>query len=139
MPSASPKQASCKENYSPKHHNIMRKLFILTALAVAACSNPADIDKSAPASAATTASLSMPAGFTIVELSPDGYFIRLSSAERASAATIRELAAAFAGSFDRIDLCLDATRERGDEYVAILDGMVYDYENNLIYSLTDAR
>ncbi len=118
----------------------MRKLFILMALAMAACSNPADIAKSVPASAvATTASPAMPAGFTIVELSPDGYFIRLASAERASGNTLRNLADSFAGSFDRIDLCLDTARERGDEYLAIIDGKVYDYENNLIYYLTDAR
>lgn len=30
---------------------------------------------------------------------------------------------------------VDVAYERGDEYLAIIDGKVYDYENNRIYSL----
>lgn len=108
------------------------------AFSLAACGNSADMTTSAPtfatASAATHSS-SLPAGFMVVEQSSDGYFIRLASAERASSGTIRELADSLSGTFDRVDLCLDVAHERGDEYLAIIDGKVYDYENNRIYSL----
>lgn len=117
----------------------MHKLFILIAFALAACGNSTDIAKSVPAtttaSASTSLQSSLPAGFTVVEQSSDGYFIRLASAERASSGTIRELADSLSGSFDRVDLCLDVAHERGDEYLAIIDSKVYDYENNRIYKL----
>lgn len=118
----------------------MHKLFIPLTLLLAACSNSAemaDITTATIESATATApSLSsLPAGFTVVEQSSEGYFIRLSSAERASSGTIRELADSLSGSFDRVDLCLDVAHERGDEYLAIIDGKVYDYENNRIYPI----
>lgn len=116
----------------------MHKLFILMALTLAACGKTTDTATSAPTfatAAAQSHQSSLPAGFTVVEQSSDGYFIRLASAERASSGTIRELADSLSGSFDRVDLCLDVAHERGDEYLAIIDGKVYDYENNRIYSL----
>lgn len=116
----------------------MHKLFILMALSLAACGKTTDTATFASTftmSAAHSNHSSLPAGFTVVEQSSDGYFIRLASAERASSGTIRELADSLSGSFDRVDLCLDVAHERGDEYLAIIDGKVYDYENNRIYSL----
>lgn len=116
----------------------MHKLFILMALTLAACGKTTDTATSAPTfatAAAQSHQYSLPAGFTVVEQSSVGYFIRLASAERASSGTIRELADSLSGSFDRVDLCLDVAHERGDEYLAIIDGKVYDYENNRIYSL----
>lgn len=116
----------------------MHKLFILMTLSLAACSNTTDTATSASTfttSAAHSNHSSLPVGFTVVEQSSDGYFIRLASAERASSGTIRELADSLSSSFDRVDLCLDVAHERGDEYLAIIDGKVYDYENNRIYSL----
>lgn len=116
----------------------MHKLFILMALTLAACGKTTDTATSAPnfaTAAAQSHQSSLPVGFTVVEQSSEGYFIRLASAERASSSTIRELADSLSGSFDRVDLCLDVAHERGDEYLAIIDGKVYDYENNRIYSL----
>lgn len=113
----------------------MHKLFFILFLSLAACGKTADNAPTEPSSPTATApsSLSaMPAGFTVVERSSDGYFIRLSSAERASSATILELADSLSGKFDRVDLCLDVAHERGDEYLSIIDGKVYDYENNRI-------
>lgn len=108
------------------------------ALTLAACGKTTDTSTSAPnfaTAAAQSHQSSLPAGFTVVEQSSDGYFIRLASAERASSSTIRELADSLSGSFDRVDLCLDVAHERGDEYLAIINGKVYDYENNRIYSI----
>lgn len=116
----------------------MHKLFILMALTLAACGKTTDTATSAPTfatAAAQSHQSSLPAGFTVVEQSSEGYFIRLASAERASSSTIRELADSLSGSFDRVDLCLDVAHERGDEYLAIINGNVYDYENNRIYPL----
>lgn len=116
----------------------MHKLFIILTLTLAACGKTADTPTFAPtfATVAHPSPLtSLPPGFTVVEQSPNGYFIRLASAEHASSGTIRELATSLTGSFDRVDLCLDVAHERGDEYLSILDGKVYDYENNRIYSL----
>ncbi len=114
----------------------MHKLLIILTLALATCGNPANIGKFAPASTTAQSDCSsLPAGFTIVEQSSDGYFIRLASAERASSSIICTLAGSLSGTFDRVDLCLDVAHERGDEYLSIIDGKVYDYENNNIYSL----
>lgn len=116
----------------------MHKLFIILTLSLGACGKTADTATSAPAFATVATpyhSTSLPAGFSVVEQSSNGYFIRLASAERASSGTIRELADSLSGSFDRVDLCLDVAHERGDEYLAIIDGKVYDYEKNRIYSL----
>lgn len=113
----------------------MHKLFFILALALAACENTADTTESPTGSVPGIEVTSLPVGFTVVEQSSDGYFIRLASAERASFGTIRKLADYLSGSFDRIDLCLDGAHERGDEYIAIIDGKVFDYENNSIYSI----
>lgn len=116
----------------------MHKLFIIMTLTLVACGRTTDTATSAPTFAtaeATSSSSSLPAGFSIVEQSSDHSFIRLASAERASSLAIRELAEALSETFGRVDLCLAVSHERGDEYLAIIDGKVYDYENNRIYSL----
>lgn len=117
----------------------MHKLFIIIALSLTACNNAVDMRSDREPYTATLQSASihssLPAGFTVVEPNTDGTFIRLASAERASSGTIRELADSLSGSFARVDLCLNVAHERGDEYLAIIDGKVYDYENNRIYSL----
>lgn len=71
----------------------------------------------------------------IVEQQPDGYFVRLATAERAEYCTIRAIAAALAGQYDRIDLCTDVAHERGDEYASIIDGKLYDFTNDKITTL----
>lgn len=84
---------------------------------------------------ASVISVPIPAGFSVIEQQPDGFFIRLASAERANQSTIRTLADTFAGKFDRVDLCLDVAHERGDEYASIIGYQVFDHENDNIYSL----
>lgn len=116
----------------------MHKLFIIMTLTLVACGRTTDTATSAPTFATDAApihSSSLPAGFTIVEQSSDGYFIRLASAERASSGTIRELADTFNGKFDRVDLCLTVAHKRGDEYASIIGYQVFDHENDNIYSL----
>lgn len=115
----------------------MHKLLFIIAIFAAACSNTADTSKNLTQSASAAASrrFCLPSGFTVVEKSSDGYFIRLSSAEQAPEATIRELADSLSGYFDRVDLCLDVAHERGDEYISIIDRTVFDYSKNRIYSL----
>lgn len=109
-------------------------LFISLSLLVACSSGQPERDSS-PYPEAVCGAVSVPAGFYVVEQSPYGYFIRLSSPERASVSALHALAESLSGAFDRIDLCLDASHERGDEYLSIIAGKVYDYENDNIYPL----
>lgn len=109
-------------------------LFISLPLLVACRSGQPERDSS-PYPVAVCDAVSVPAGFCVEEQSPDGYFIRLSSPERASVGAMHALAESLSGAFERIDLCLDASHERGDEYLSIISGKVYDYENDNIYSL----
>lgn len=114
---------------------MLYKLSILIALALVGCSQPVKRTESTTQSQASVISVSIPAGFSVIEQQPDGYFIRLASAKRASRSTIRTLADTFHGKFDRVDLCLDVAHERGDEYASIIGYQVFDYENDNIYSL----
>lgn len=110
------------------------KLSILLALALVGCSQSHELSGSSAQPHAAVVSVSIPAGFSVIEQHPDGYFIRLASAERVSAATIRSLADTFYGKFDRVDLCFDVAHERGDEYASIIGFQVFDHENDTIYS-----
>ncbi|WP_289769216.1 hypothetical protein [Muribaculum intestinale] len=80
-------------------------------------------------------SVSIPVGFSVIEHHPDGFYIRLTSAQRATPAIIRSIADTLADKFDRIDLCLDVAHERGDEYASIIGSQVFDYDNDRILSL----
>lgn len=111
------------------------KLSILLALALVGCSQSNELSGSSAQPHAAVATVSIPAGFSVIEEHPDGYFIRLASAERASAATIRTIADTSNGKFDRVDLCLTVAHERGDEYASIIGYQVFDHENDNIYSL----
>lgn len=114
---------------------MLHKLSILIAFALVSCSQPTERHQVQAQSDAVAEAVSLPAGFTVIEQQPDGYFIRLASAERASSGTIRELAVEFSDKFDRVDLCLDVAHERGDEYASIIGYQVFDHENDNIYSL----
>ena len=114
---------------------MLHKLSILFTLALMGCSQSSRLPEQATQPVASVVSDSLPAGFSVIEKHPAGYFIRLASAERVNSSTIRELASTFAGKFDCVDLCLDVAHERGDEYASIIDGKVFDYENDNIYSL----
>lgn len=105
---------------------MLHKLSILIALALVSCSQPTERHQKPAQSDAVTEAVSLPAGFTIIEQQPDGYFVRLASAERASSGTIRELAVELTDKFDRVDLCLDVAHERGDEYASIIRNQVFD-------------
>lgn len=111
------------------------KLSILLALAFISCGQPSKLPDSVATTTAAVVADSIPAGFSVVEKQPDGYFIRLSSAERATPSAIQAIAATFSGKFDRIDLCLDVAHERGDEYASIIGSQVFDYENDNIYNI----
>ena len=110
------------------------KLSILLALMLVGCKQLNEHPGQSMTPQSAVLSVSVPAGFSVVEQHPDGYFIRLASAERAPSATIHSLASSFNGKFDRVDLCLDDAHERGDEYVSIIGNQVFDHENDTIYS-----
>ena len=71
------------------------KLSILIALAFISCGQPSKITDSVVVPTSAVVADSIPAGFSIVEKQPDGYFIRLSSAERATPSAIRSIADTF--------------------------------------------
>ena len=110
----------------------MHKFLLILTLSLAACSHRAD--DSQPSASEPTA-VTAPAGFSVVEQSPRGYFIRLASAERVDISTIRTVVASLSSSFDRIDFCIDAAHERGDEYASVIGGNLFDYENDNIYTI----
>jgi lipoprotein len=114
---------------------MFHKLSILSVIILCGCSQPQDSNHRATVHPAVTLSDSIPAGFSVIEQHPNGYFIRLASAERADATTIHAIAATFSGKFDRVDLCLDVAHERGDEYTSIIGYQVFDHENDNIYTL----
>ena len=112
------------------------KLLILLFTTLLGCTQPSSDNPTTRQSSAAVRSYTLSAGFSVIEQQPDGYFIRISSAERASAATISAIATELAGKFDRVDICIDASHERGDEYLSIIGNRVFDYENDNIYTIT---
>ena len=112
------------------------KFIILLFTALLGCTQPSSDNPTTRQSSAVVRSYTLPAGFSVIEQQPDGYFIRISSAERASAATISAIAAELADKFDRIDFCLDIAHERGNEYISVIGNNVFDYENDNIYSIS---
>ena len=108
------------------------KLFILLMSTFFGCAQPSD---TLSHSSDGLSSVSLPAGFSVFEQHPDGFYIRLTSAQRATPAIIRSIADTLADKFDRIDLCLDVADERGDEYASIIGSQVFDYDNDRILSL----
>ncbi len=114
---------------------MQKSILLLLLLALSACTPSAERSISTYANPNTVVvAYTMPQGITVSEYSPSGYFIRLSSPERPSLTTIAELASNLSEQFDRIDFCLDSAHERGDEYLSVIEGKVYDHENDKIYS-----
>ena len=111
----------------------MHKLFLSLALFLAACSDTSE--RTAPAAGSVSSCSNPPAGLSVIEQSPNGYFIRLASAEHVTASVIKATADSIGSEFDRIDFCLDVAHERGDEYTSIIGDQVFDHENDNIYSL----
>lgn len=111
------------------------KLIIPFFAALFGCSGTVGHSVDSDLRGSTSTPVVLPAGFSVVESHPEGYFIRISSVRRADATIIRELAGMFDGRFDRVDLCLDVAHERGDEYVSIIGSQVFDYDNDQILSL----
>lgn len=116
---------------------MLNKLTILFLLAAVGCTTSGEHKETATSTeaTATVATVTLPEGFSIVEENPFGYFIRVSSSDRATKGTIQTIATSLAGKFDRIDLCTVAAHERGDEYASIIDGKLYDYVNDQITAL----
>ncbi len=108
------------------------KLLILLMCTLFGCARPSD---TLSHSSDGVSSVSIPVGFSVIEHHPDGFYIRLTSAQRATPAIIRSIADTLADKFDRIDLCLDVAHERGDEYASIIGSQVFDYDNDRILSL----
>lgn len=113
---------------------MLNKLTILLALTLAGCTQSVE-RPAAQSQTASVACVSLPSGFSLVETHPQGYFVRVASSERASIGMIRTIAETLSGQYDRIDLCTDVAHERGDEYASIIDGKLYDYENDHISTL----
>ena len=76
----------------------------------------------------------LPAGITVMEQHPTGNFIRLTTVNLPDSATLVLLTRTLS-SFTRIDLCHLHSHARGDEYLSIIAGKVYDYETDSIYKL----
>lgn len=114
---------------------MLKYLTILSVCALAGCAQSGPYQEKQPEAVIPDSNLSLPAGFSVIEEQPQGYFIRLASPERASVSTIRTIAASVNGAFDRIDFCLEGTHERGDEYASVIDGKLYDYVNDKITTL----
>jgi len=113
----------------------LKFLSILSLFSLFGCAKSDRATTAAPALDRGVDALALPAGFSVVERQPQGYFIRLASSERAPVGTIRTIAASLDGRFDRIDFCLNTSHERGDEYASVIDDKLYDYENDNITRL----
>lgn len=111
-----------------------KNIVFIFLLLLAACAGGQQRESS-PCPETVCEAISIPAGFSVVERNADGNFIRVSSPERVSVGALHALAEALSGAYERIDVCLDAAHERGDEYLSIIAGKVYDYENDNIYPL----
>ena len=111
---------------------MLKQLSLLPVLALSACV-PSESHSTIPDAA--SAHIHLPPGFSVIEQHPKHYFIRLASPHPASVHTIRAIAASVDGAFDRIDFCLDAAHGRGDEYASVIDGKLYDYDNDIISPL----
>lgn len=106
-----------------------KNLFLLTLLLVSAGCVPARNggDYDAP-----------PCAFTVVEESPAGLFVRLASPERLSRAQLLDAVASFSPRFDRIDFCLADSTARGQEYITVMCGVVFDHDADQCYSITSS-
>lgn len=118
-----------------------KHLSIILALALMGCtSSPMPTEQPASAEPVAVAqTLSLPAGFSVIEQQPDGYFIRVASSSTASLVEVKSVAAAVGSRYDRIDFFAAASTARGDEYLSVIGSTVYDYENDVIFSLDNAR
>lgn len=114
---------------------MLKYLTILSVCSLAGCAQSGHQPEKQPEAVISTSQFILPDGFSVIEQQPQGYFIRLASPERASVGTIQIIAASVDGAFDRIDFCLDTAHERGDEYASVIDGKLFDYENDIIKPL----
>lgn len=119
----------------------MKHLPILFALALMGCTtSPMEREQATTAEPVAVAqTLSLPSGFSVIEQQPDGYFIRVASSSTASLTEVQSVVAAIGSRFDRIDFCTASACDRGDEYVSVIGSTVYDYENDIIFSLDNVR
>lgn len=112
----------------------MRKLFRFFSLLLSSCT--ASVQPSAIDAATEDTRSDTPLGLTVVEQSPKGLFIRLSSQEYLSASDVHTVVQHYNGRYDRIDFCLDSTHERGEEYLSISGSTVFDYRTNTIVDIS---
>ncbi len=118
-----------------------KHLTIILVLALMGCTSspmqPKPTASAEPVSMAQT--LSLPAGFSVIEQQPDGYFIRVASSSTAPLVDVRAVADAVGTRYDRIDFCTAGEYGRGDEYLSVIGRTVYDYANDEIFSLDNVR
>lgn len=112
------------------------KFSILFALAFMSCAQHSQTATSpanpGPLSSAHYAIL--PDGFRVLTYTP-GSAIGIVSSARASQSSIRSIASALSGEYSRIDLYIYGETDRGLEYASIIDGKLYDYDNDMISSI----
>lgn len=111
----------------------MHKLFLTILPLLGSCTGT--YERSETSCPNSSCHYNLPAGLSVVEQSPEAYFIRLASSERVSELIIRSTADSLSDYFDRIDFCLEDAHERGDEYLSLIGNTVYDHENDEIYPL----
>lgn len=103
------------------------KLFYLSLIGLC-CSNCTYVKTDNPVAD------TLPPGITIMEQHPTGNYIRLTAVNRPDSVTLALLSRTLS-YFTRIDLCHLHSHARGDEYLSIIAGKVYDYETDSIYNL----
>lgn len=117
-----------------------KHLTIILALVLMGCtSSPMRQNPTASAAVPVAQTLSLPAGFSVIEQQPDGYFIRVASSSTASLVDMQAVADAVGSRYDRIDFCVAGENDRGDEYLSVIGRTVYDYANDEIFSLDNVR
>lgn len=112
----------------------MHKLFKFFSVLFASCSSSGS--QSTEVSSEPDSFVDIP-GISIVEQSSKGLFIRLSSPGELSAADVKAIVKYYNGRFDRIDLCVDDAKDRGEEYLSVSESTVFDYRSNTIVKLSD--
>lgn len=118
-----------------------KHLTLVLALALMGCtSSPMSSEQATTAEPVAVAqTLPHQARSSMIEQQPDGYFFRVASSSAASLVEVQAVAAAVGSRYDRIDFCTAATPGRGEEYLSVIGTTVYDYENDVIFSLDNVR
>lgn len=99
--------------------------FIIALLAIAGCAPVGDGHPD-----------TSPTAISVIEESPSGLFVRLSSPDKVTRAQLLDAVARYAQEFDRIDFCLSGNTAHGQEYISVIGGVVFDHDADQCYTLT---